>query len=195
MVADPADLVLDRVGERLRSLSPTPSQFSIFRVPSQLRKINETTYEPEMLAIGPYHGLNRSLSDYIMTMRALEEKARNCYEGSISLYKEENLRQELREYNGRIFKLGWILPFAVRGMLLVENKLLFFVLWELFSMTEIKDPIILDYKIQQQKAGIKFQKVEDCFLFDINFENGGIKIPTLEIGDTTKVVLNLIAYE
>ena len=56
MVADPADLVLDRVGERLRSLSPTPSQFSIFRVPSQLRKINETTYEPEMLAIGPYHG-------------------------------------------------------------------------------------------------------------------------------------------
>ena len=50
-----------------------------------------------------------------------------------------NLRQELREYNGRIFKLGWILPFAVRGMLLVENKLLFFVLWELFSMTEVTD--------------------------------------------------------
>lgn len=43
MAADPADLVLDCIGERLRSLPPTPSQFNIFKVP-------ETVYEPEMLA-------------------------------------------------------------------------------------------------------------------------------------------------
>ncbi|KAL9411142.1 hypothetical protein AB3S75_044851 [Citrus x aurantiifolia] len=304
MAADPADLVLDRVGERLRSLPPTPSQFSIFRVPNQLRKINATAYEPEMLAIGPYHhgkdhlmafeehktrylqnllhrrSLNRSLSDYVTTLRALEGKARKCYGGSISLDKEEfvemmlldgcfiveiirkNLRQESREDNDPIFKLGWMLPFIARDMFLVENQLPFFVLWELLSMTEVTNnnqtnysffymilyffygilpgkgyPRVDVYPIEEikhlvgfihnnwlplptgidafkinasknsewrficcateiQEAGVKFQKVEDGLLFDIKFENGVMKIPTLAIGDTTEAVLrNLIAYE
>lgn len=100
-------------------------------------------------------GLNKSLSDYVMTMRALEEKARKCYGGSISLDKEEfvemmlldgcfvvevirkNFRQELREDNDLIFKLEWMLSFIARDMFLVENQLHFFVLWELFSMTEV----------------------------------------------------------
>ncbi|KAH9650194.1 transmembrane protein [Citrus sinensis] len=257
-----------------------------------------------MLAIGPYHrgkdhlmafeehktrylqnllhrrGLNRSLSDYVMTMRALEEKARKCYAGYISLDKEEflemmlldgcfivevirkNLRKELREDNDPIFKLGWMLPCIARDMFLVENQLPFFVLWELFSMTEVTKnnqanysffymilyffygilpgkgyPRVDVYPIEEikhlvgfihnnwlpsptgidafkinasknsewkficcateiQEAGVKFQKVEDGLLFDIKFDNGVMKIPTLAIGDTTEAVLrNLIAYE
>lgn len=102
MASEPADIVLDLVGEKLRRLTATPSdQFNIFKVPHVLRKLNEKAYEPEMLAIGPYHHgkeqllafeehktrylkklLERTripLSDYVMAMRVLEERARKCY--------------------------------------------------------------------------------------------------------------------
>ncbi|KAL9411145.1 hypothetical protein AB3S75_044854 [Citrus x aurantiifolia] len=57
MASEPADTVLDLVGETtLRRLTATPSdKFNIFKVPDVLRKLNEKAYEPEMLAIGPYH--------------------------------------------------------------------------------------------------------------------------------------------
>ncbi|KAJ4722904.1 hypothetical protein OWV82_006336 [Melia azedarach] len=273
-----ADLVLDRLEEKIRGLSPTQPECSIFRVPDQLRKINEKAYEPEMLAIGPYHRgkdhlivieeyktrylhklLQRrtdiSLSDYVMAMRASEERARKCYGGLINMDKDEfvemmlldgcfivevirkNYIQELREVDDPIFKLGWMLPFIARDMLLLENQLPFFVLRKLFSMTDMPNnnqtnynffymvlyffygilpgkacPRGMDaYKMNAerhsdwrficcateiQEAGIKFQKVEDGFLFDIKFENGVLKIPTLQIGDTSEAIFrNLIAYE
>ncbi|KAK9180290.1 hypothetical protein WN943_029498 [Citrus x changshan-huyou] len=249
MAAAPADLVLDRVGERLRSLPPTPSQFSIFRVPNQLRKINATAYEPEMLAIGPYHhgkdhlmafeehktrylqnllhrrSLNRSLSDYVTTLRALEEKARKCYGGSISLDKEEfvemmlldgcfiveiirkNLRQESREDNDPIFKLGKGYPRVDVYPIEEIKHLVGFIHnnWlpsptgiDAFKINASKNSEwrFICCATEIQEAGVKFQKVEDGLLFDIKFENGVMKIPTLAIGDTTEAVLrNLIAYE
>ncbi|KAJ4722907.1 hypothetical protein OWV82_006339 [Melia azedarach] len=296
-----ADLVLDRLEEKIRGLSPTQPECSIFRVPDQLRKINEKAYEPEMLAIGPYHrGKDRliitecktrylqkllerrsdiSLSDYVTAMRASEERARKCYEGLIYMNEDEfvemmlldgcfivevirkHYNKELREVDDPIFKRRGRLHFIARDMLLFENQLPFFVLWKLFSMTDMPNNhqtncsffyLILyffygilpgiarprgdlehdevkhlvgfihdswlpapagmeayemnperysDWRLiccatEIQEAGIKFQKVEDRSLFDIKFENGVLKIPTLHIGDTSEAVFrNLIAYE
>ncbi|KAK3187801.1 hypothetical protein Dsin_027362 [Dipteronia sinensis] len=303
MASEIADRVLDRVKEKLGRLSPTPfERCSIFIVPDQLRKINEKAYEPEIVAIGPYHRgkdhlkameehklrylqklLQRTgeskLSSYVTAMSAMEERARGCYKGCISLESDEfvemmlldscfiielfrkNKMIDLRENDDPIFKLDWMLPFIARDMFLLENQLPFFVLWELFSKsTEIPDDhtkslfkMILyffngilpgavftkvdEYPIEQikhlvgfvhniwlpspagmeaynkinidknhwrficcateiQEAGIKFLKVEGGSLFDIKFDYGVMRIPTLSIGDATESVFrNLIAYE
>ncbi|XP_052289182.1 UPF0481 protein At3g47200-like [Citrus sinensis] len=177
MASEPADIVLDLVGEKLRRLTATPSdQFNIFKVPDVLRKLNEKAYEPEMLAIGPYHHgkeqllgfeehktrylkklLERTsipLSDYVMAMRALEERARKCYGRSISLNRDEFVQmmlldgcfivelickfsrhpRHLRGDDDPNFKLGWMLPSIARDMFLLENQLPFFVIWKLFIM-------------------------------------------------------------
>ncbi|KAK9183285.1 hypothetical protein WN944_026436 [Citrus x changshan-huyou] len=278
MASEPADIVLGLVGQKLRRLTATPSdQFNIFKVPDVLRKLNEKAYEPEMLAIGPYHHgkeqllafeehktrylkklLERTripLSDYVMAMRALEERARKL--------------KHLRGDDDPNFKLGWMLPSIARDMILLENELPFFVIWKLFIMTdmpsdsrnesfllmilrffngilpgkgcrrdivyqvdvypinEIKHLVHLIHAnwlpspagvgayrnnatnnsywsfigsaIEIREAGIRFRKVEvlkDDSLFDIKFENGVMKMPSLEIGDATETVLqNFIAYE
>ncbi|KDO36154.1 hypothetical protein CISIN_1g043206mg, partial [Citrus sinensis] len=111
MASEPPNMVLDLVGEKLHRPTPAPSQFSIFGVPDVLRKLNEKAYEPELLAIGPYHHSKHHLSafeehkisylqtliertgiryaEYVRAMWALEERARNCYGGSISFGKNE----------------------------------------------------------------------------------------------------------
>ncbi|KAH9650138.1 DUF862 domain-containing protein [Citrus sinensis] len=222
MASEPADIVLDLVGEKLRRLTATPSdQFNIFKVPDVLRKLNEKAYEPEMLAIGPYHHgkeqllgfeehktrylkklLERTsipLSDYVMAMRALEERARKCYGRSISLNRDEFVQmmlldgcfivelickfsrhpRHLRGDDDPNFKLG---VDAYRNNA-TNNRYWSFI----GSATEI------------QEAGIHFRKVEvlkDDSLFDIKFENGVMKMPSLEIGDATETILqNFIAYE
>ncbi|KAH9650183.1 transmembrane protein [Citrus sinensis] len=292
MASEPADIVLDLVGEKLRRLTATPSdQFNIFKA-----------YEPEMLAIGPYHHgkeqllafeehktrylkklLERTripLSDYVMAMRALEERARKCYGGSTSLNRDEFVQmmlldgcfivevirkfrlKHLREDDDPNFKLGWMLPSIARDMILLENQLPYFVIWKLFMMTDMpsdsrnenflvmilrffngilpgkgcRRDIVYQvdvYPINEikhlahlihenwlpspagveayrnnatndsywsfigsateiQEAGIHFRKVEvlkDDSLFDIKFENGVMKMPSLEIGDATETIL------
>ncbi|KAH9682159.1 cellulose synthase-like protein G2 [Citrus sinensis] len=111
MASEPPNMVLDLVGEKLHRPTPAPSQFSIFGVPDVPPKLNEKAYEPELLAIGPYHHSKRHLSafeehkisyhqtliertgiryaEYVRAMWALEERARNCYGGSISFGKNE----------------------------------------------------------------------------------------------------------
>ncbi|KAL9408611.1 hypothetical protein AB3S75_047063 [Citrus x aurantiifolia] len=126
-----------------------------------------------MLAIGPYHRgkeqllafeehktrylkkvLERTsipLSDYVMAMRALEERARKCYGGSISLNRDEFVQMmlldgcfivevirkfrliHLRGDDHPILKLAWMLPSIARDMILL--------IWKLFIMTEMpSDP-------------------------------------------------------
>ncbi|GAY50394.1 hypothetical protein CUMW_126260 [Citrus unshiu] len=318
MASDP--IVLD-LEEELRCLTSTPSQFSIFRVPQVLRNVNEKAYAPRLLSIGPYHHgkdqlldfekykmsylqrllerrLDIPLSCYFAVMRELEETAKNCYGGSISLNQDEfvkmmildgffivevfrkfRLEMEGRRHNDPalgqgndpIFELSWMLPSIAQDMILLENQLPFFVIWKLFSMTELpnsasdksflvtilrffngilpgkgcrRDDVyrVNNYRINEikhlvhlihgnwlpspagvvayelhngtnnshcnficsateiQEAGIEFQKVEvdkdDDSLFDIKFENGVMKMPSLEIGDATETIFrNLIAYE
>ncbi|KAH7834225.1 hypothetical protein Vadar_013919 [Vaccinium darrowii] len=51
-IGEPAFVSID---EKLSLLYCSPSACCIFKVPNQLRKVNEKAYEPEIIAIGPYH--------------------------------------------------------------------------------------------------------------------------------------------
>ncbi|KAL9408615.1 hypothetical protein AB3S75_047067 [Citrus x aurantiifolia] len=222
MASDPTAVVLDLEVE-LRCLTSTPSQFSIFRVPQVLRNVNEKAYAPRLLSIGPYHHskdqlwdfekykmsylqrllerrLDIPLSRYFAVMRELEETARNCYGGSISLNQDEfvkmmildgcfivevfrkfRLEMEGRRHND---------PTLGQGV----------VAYELHNGTNNSHCNFICSATEIPEAGIEFRKVEvdkdDDSLFDIKFENGVMKMPSLEIGDATETIFqNLIAYE
>ncbi|KAK3417039.1 hypothetical protein EUGRSUZ_H02791, partial [Eucalyptus grandis] len=91
---------------------------SIFRVRHQLREVNEKAYDPEILAIGPYHYGNdkfkfmevqklrylqqllkrrkeESVDGYMPTLKELERQARNCYAETIDLSQEKFLAMML----------------------------------------------------------------------------------------------------
>ncbi|KAL3726737.1 hypothetical protein ACJRO7_031607 [Eucalyptus globulus] len=112
------DHVSIHIESMLCSLLPTSPEHSIFRVRHQLREVNKKAYDPEILAIGPYHHgndkfkfmevqklrclqqlLNRreeeSIDRYMPTLRELEQKARNCYADTIDLSQEKFLAMML----------------------------------------------------------------------------------------------------
>jgi hypothetical protein len=109
---DGVDLVSIRIDEKLAGFTPNDPECCIFRVHTQLRNVNEKAYEPQLLAIGPYHrgkgGLRQmeehklgylqqllqrrnesSVERYIKAMRELEGRARRCYAEPISLTTDE----------------------------------------------------------------------------------------------------------
>ncbi|KAL3726723.1 hypothetical protein ACJRO7_031597 [Eucalyptus globulus] len=119
-ICDPSsvqDHVSIHIESMLRSMPPTSPEHSIFRVRHQLRKVNEKAYDPEILAIGPYHYGNdkfkfmeeqklqylqqllerrkESIDKYMPTLRELEQRARNCYAETIDLSQEKFLAMML----------------------------------------------------------------------------------------------------
>ncbi|GMP55586.1 hypothetical protein CsSME_00020356 [Camellia sinensis var. sinensis] len=154
---DPVSLRLD---EKLTHLSGTDSECYIYKVHDRLCWQNEKLYEPEIMAIGPYHhGRNETSVDrYIVAMRDLQERALRCYANSVWLNKDEFVKMMLldscflvelflkftitsiRDRNDPLFKIDWILPTLWRDSLLFENQLPFFVLVELFNMIKVLDP-------------------------------------------------------
>ncbi|XP_059448409.1 UPF0481 protein At3g47200-like [Corylus avellana] len=112
MLVDGADPVSIRIHEKLIGLTPNAPECCIFRVHTQLRKTNEKAYEPQLLAIGPYHRgkddlrlmenhklhylqllLHRrresNVETYIKAIRELEGRAREFYAEPISLTTDE----------------------------------------------------------------------------------------------------------
>ncbi|KAI8009922.1 UPF0481 protein [Camellia lanceoleosa] len=107
MAVTSADHMLD-IDRKLAELSPIPSERCIFRVHDLLRNENKKVYEPEAVAIGPYHygkdnlqpmeehklrclkqllqrRNERSAERYIAEMRKSEQRAREFYAEPISL--------------------------------------------------------------------------------------------------------------
>ncbi|XP_010023544.2 UPF0481 protein At3g47200 [Eucalyptus grandis] len=93
-------------------------EHSIFRVRHQLRGVNEKAYEPEILAIGPYHSGNDkfkfmeeqklryvkrllwrrregSVDKYMPALRSMEQWARDCYAEAVDLSQENFLAMML----------------------------------------------------------------------------------------------------
>ncbi|XP_018716353.1 UPF0481 protein At3g47200 isoform X2 [Eucalyptus grandis] len=111
------DHVSIHIESMLRSMPPTSLEHSIFRVRHQLRKVNEKAYDPEVLAIGPYHYGNdkfkfmekqklrylqqllerrkESVDRYMPTLREMEQRACNCYAETIDLSQEKFLAMML----------------------------------------------------------------------------------------------------
>ncbi|KAL5697999.1 hypothetical protein ACHQM5_029089 [Ranunculus cassubicifolius] len=92
-----------KLKEELQSLPPWPTECCIYKVPVNLRSINESAYTPKVVSIGPLHhgatklqpmethkrrylnlflnqNSNISLEDLVQVVRELEARARNCYE-------------------------------------------------------------------------------------------------------------------
>ncbi|OAY55401.1 putative UPF0481 protein At3g02645 [Manihot esculenta] len=106
------DCVTIQINEKLTGESPVFSDHCIFKVPKELRSVNEEAYEPQLIAIGPYHHgkdhllamenhkirylqslLQRSAQNdvlrYVQTVRSLEERARKCYAEPLSFDHDE----------------------------------------------------------------------------------------------------------
>ncbi|CAL5416766.1 unnamed protein product [Camellia sinensis] len=115
-----ADSVSITIGidEKLTQISPSPSECCIFRVHKQLRGVNEKAYEPETVAIGPYHRGKHSLQmmeehklrylklllkrknessadKYVTAITSLEQEARRCYAEPISLSANDMIEMML----------------------------------------------------------------------------------------------------
>ncbi|KAF2285603.1 hypothetical protein GH714_005734 [Hevea brasiliensis] len=107
------DLVTNLINEKLRGQFPHVSSNDrcIFRVPKELRRVNEKAYEPRIIAIGPYHHGKEHLiamvehkiryllrflqrrnendvSRYVQIIEGLEERARRCYAEPLHLTKD-----------------------------------------------------------------------------------------------------------
>ncbi|KAL9162314.1 hypothetical protein ABFS82_07G082100 [Erythranthe guttata] len=152
---------------KLNQLSMERSQCTIYRVHKHLRNVNMKAYEPEVIAIGPYHRSKDNLQmmedhklcylrlilerkeinnieTYVSAIEPLEEEARKCYAEPITLNSPDFLemlildgRPYLRENNDPIFHMDWIINSLQRDLILFENQVPFFILCKLFDLIEV----------------------------------------------------------
>ncbi|GFZ10663.1 hypothetical protein Acr_22g0000610 [Actinidia rufa] len=131
--ADPLSLHLD---DKLTHLSGAHFECYIYKVHDRLRRQNERAYEPEILAVGPYHHgkgnlrmmeehklrylklllertNERSVDRYILAMRKLQERAQRCYSDSISLNKDEFVEMMLLD---SCFVIELLRKFTIKTM-------------------------------------------------------------------------------
>ncbi|KAK4435851.1 hypothetical protein Salat_0748700 [Sesamum alatum] len=95
------------ISQKLSHLSVAQSECTIYRVHRHLRNVNDKAYEPEVIAIGPYHRdkdnlkmmedhklrylhlllqrKNENIEKYVSAIRPLEPQARKCYAETVSL--------------------------------------------------------------------------------------------------------------
>ncbi|CAI9117616.1 OLC1v1019028C1 [Oldenlandia corymbosa var. corymbosa] len=108
MAVAEADDVLITINEKLDSIVGSHSECCIFRVRDALRNVNDKSYEPEIISIGPYHRnkphlqmmeehkwrflksrRDDELRHCVAAMRSLEEKARRCYSEPIDISSKD----------------------------------------------------------------------------------------------------------
>lgn len=105
---DTIDKLAATITDKCESLPPLSSKCCIYRIPRNLRKVNENSYTPSLISIGPFHrgnkeframeeqklrylqrfiqrNKNRDLEDYLSASMKWEKEARDCYLGTISL--------------------------------------------------------------------------------------------------------------
>ncbi|KAL0452012.1 UNVERIFIED_CONTAM: hypothetical protein Slati_1179300 [Sesamum latifolium] len=95
------------ISQKLSDLSVARSECTIYKVHSHLRNVNDKAYEPEVIAIGPYHRdkdnlkmmedhklrylhlllqrKNNNVEKYVSAIGPLEQRARKCYAETINL--------------------------------------------------------------------------------------------------------------
>ncbi|CAI9774648.1 unnamed protein product [Fraxinus pennsylvanica] len=152
-IADSLVVEIDMMLSQLRSVSPPPSEPSMFRVDDRLRSINPKAYDPEIIAIGPFHRGKRNLQE----MELHKVRARQSYEEDIDLDKEKFLQMlifdggfiieflylyqhEERGYEGDpIFQHKHIQSHLLHDLLLFENQIPFFIVECLFNMIDLKN--------------------------------------------------------
>ncbi|XP_050221295.1 UPF0481 protein At3g47200-like [Mercurialis annua] len=100
MDQDKARHICIHISKNLKNSSYVPSDFSIFRVPDQLRRVNDECYEPQVVSIGPYHRgkshLQKMESYKLQFLKQLlRRRSRNANNNEV---KEEEADQLLQPY-------------------------------------------------------------------------------------------------
>ncbi|VYS59940.1 unnamed protein product [Arabidopsis thaliana] len=152
-------------------------ELCIYKVPHYLKKKDNKLYSPQTVSVGPYHHGNERLWSmechkwravnkvlirrqhriemYIDAMRELEEKARACYEGPISLSSNEFTEMLVLDgcfvlelfrgtvegfteigyaRNDPVFAMRGLMHSIQRDMIMLENQLPLFVLDRLLEL-------------------------------------------------------------
>ncbi|XP_020982598.1 UPF0481 protein At3g47200-like [Arachis duranensis] len=110
--ADDISIKINEMWEKAQPLHT--DECCIYRVPHEIRKINEDAYTPKVVSIGPFHHGNEKLlkmedhkrlyckqfiersktnklESFVNCVQELEQKIRDCYSDDIKLSKEEHI--------------------------------------------------------------------------------------------------------
>ncbi|KAL8534012.1 hypothetical protein ACS0TY_010140 [Phlomoides rotata] len=159
---------LSNLRTRLTQVS-TQASHSIYKVPRKLRDVNSKAYEPEMVAIGPYHHGKDELKEmeelklrymqslldrksevpvehYFSIIGGLEKKVRDCYAEAIRFNVADFIKMLVLDGCFIIELIGEFrihndrtFPGLERDLVLLENQIPFFVLCELFDLIQGPD--------------------------------------------------------
>ncbi|KAL3722034.1 hypothetical protein ACJRO7_034393 [Eucalyptus globulus] len=154
------------------------AKLSIYRIPHYLKDGEDKAYVPQMVSLGPYHHgkerlrqmdehklrclhhiltrTNHRIGLYLDSVKEVEERARACYEGPISMSSDEFVEMMVLDgcfvielfqgfYDGGFETLGYISNdpvFSMRGpmhtiqrdMIMLENQIPFFILNRLYCL-------------------------------------------------------------
>lgn len=170
-------------------------KLSIYRIPHYLREGDDKAYVPQIVSIGPYHHgkrrlrkmdrhkwrslhrvlkrTNQEIRVFLDSMKELEEKARDCYEGSIYLSSNEFVEMMVLDgcfvlelfqgvavgfkylgypRNDPIFAMRGSMHTIQRDILMLENQLPLFVLDRILGI-QLGDP---EQKGQVAKLALRF---------------------------------------
>ncbi|XXG70447.1 hypothetical protein AAC387_Pa06g3206 [Persea americana] len=177
-----ATSIKGRLHAELGRLNESSSSFScsIHRVPHYFRQYNEKAYDPEVISIGPFHYEKRrsqlqemerhkwrylhnilsrtgegSLERYLVAVKKLEERARNCYSEVIMLDSYSFVEMMVLDAcfviefiqrldtgentDDPIFQLEWLVNAILSDLLLFENQIPYIILQQLIDLTAVFD--------------------------------------------------------
>ncbi|XP_012853089.1 PREDICTED: uncharacterized protein LOC105972658 [Erythranthe guttata] len=181
---------------KLNQLSMERSQCTIYRVHKHLRNVNMKAYEPEVIAIGPYHRSKDNLQmmedhklcylrlilerkeinnieTYVSAIEPLEEEARKCYAEPITLNSPDFLE-----------------------MLILDGCFIIDLNFREDEDNERRRWRFINNATELREANVKFKRTEGVSLFDLRFEDGNMLLSPLTIEDRTESLFrNLVAYE
>lgn len=158
------------------------TKLCIYRIPHYLRQADDKAYVPQIVSVGPYHNgkrrlrqmdrhkwrslhriLKRTNSDiklYLESVKELEEKARACYEGPISMSSNEFVEMMVLDgcfvlelfrgvcegfeqlgypRNDPVFAMRGSMHSIQRDMIMLENQIPLFILDRLLGL-QLGDP-------------------------------------------------------
>ncbi|XP_052108015.1 UPF0481 protein At3g47200-like [Arachis duranensis] len=214
--SNPRDAAIMKIKAKMEKAHPLfTDECCIYRVPHEIRKLNEDAYTPKVVSIGPFHHGNekllnmegqktmyfkefiertetKNLESFVSCVQELEPKVRGCYSDDIKLSEEEHVMEWAR--NGlSLTNVGRIAHFTdlTRKLLLLSSDL---------SISECSREAQVTHlytATQLREAGVKFEvnKASNCLL-DLQLSGHTLRIPFIRVEDSTEEVLrNLLAFE
>ncbi|KAG6672089.1 hypothetical protein I3842_16G039900 [Carya illinoinensis] len=193
----------------------------IYRVLPRLKEINGNSfYEPNMVSIGPYYynlHCKRKCFGSLLAKNMDKDKQIDIYKRC--LQRIDQLEEDISKCYSED-ALAWMVPYFYRDFLLLENQIPFFVLQEIYALTQtisvessrskLIRAALLFFRNGMKKsdapfihcisklrlAGIKVSPGKEPSFLEVKFKRGVIEIPSISIDDFMRcLLLNCVAFE